>query len=419
MPTGPHLRSIRDIRISLEEIPDAIRRNDPLSETTGSGTDPAFQVLVLEPDQAPENAGLNPDAARQSDDEGDYGSVDEPALTFEVPPLLTDADIRKVLGEDRLNEVDRLFQLRGSDAYGWYTTFHQKQVQYGIHIPFEGVLAFVVHAFANVDVPLDRKVELAFHAILRHELFHFNVDCMAANWELATGAAVYWRGKDRYREPLGYVQLEEALANAYMLRGFKNPTRSLSKSGGAYQALKRFCARQPAGYCDGPRYVRTRGNYFESYFGQCFELSEMYQHESSSTWTSPESLDALIFYPDLIRIDWTRCPIIISDEYGLREALGIGISHFEMVDFIEETDSFAKSVGKLDRRLQNLWATRKQDLARSTALKSLDFKQWKPSGKDVYSVRLDGNFRAHLRYDRDTSKWFAEQVGDHKMMRHG
>jgi plasmid maintenance system killer protein len=145
----------------------------------------------------------------------------------------------------------------------------------------------------------------------------------------------------------------------------------------------------------------------------------MYQHESSSTWTSPETLDALIFYPDLIRIDWTRCPVIIVDEHNLRDALGITLSYFEMVKSIEETADFVKSYRKLDRRLQKLWTIRKQDLARSTALKSLDFKQWKTEGSDVYSVRLDGNYRAHLRYDRGRTTWYAEGIGNHKAMGHG
>jgi DNA-binding MarR family transcriptional regulator len=232
-------------------------------------------------------------------------------------------------------------------------------VQHGVHIPIEGIIAFVLHAFPEVDVPLERKLQFALHAIVRHELFHFNVDCMTANWELATGAAVYWKGLDRYRKPYGYVELEEGLANAYMLRGFKYPTRLLANSGGAYQALKRFCARQPAGYKDAARYVKTRGHYLDSFFGASFELSEMYQHESREEWRSPETLDALIFYPDLKRIDWTRCPIVILDDHDLRGALGLEISNFQMVEFIEETDGFRRSLSKLDRRLQQLWTARK------------------------------------------------------------
>jgi hypothetical protein len=50
---------------------------------------------------------------------------------------------------------------------------------------------------------LERRLEIAFHAILRHELFHFATDCMAANWELATNMPVYWYAKCEYRDKAG------------------------------------------------------------------------------------------------------------------------------------------------------------------------------------------------------------------------
>jgi hypothetical protein len=421
MPAGPQLRSVREIRKVLEGIPDAILYDDPRPERAPSGESPATEISVSDPDRSRRMSLTDAPLGRDGDvdEDQDESSVDEPVVIFEVPPSVTAADLRHALGQDKLDEIDRLYQLRAMDAFGWYTTFHQNRVQYGVHIPVEGVIAFAGRVFSGLGLPVERMCELAFHAILRHELFHFNVDCMAANWEMATGVPVYWRGKDQYRNGDGYVELEEALANAYMLRGFKNPTRLLRNAPGAYQALKRLCEMQPAGYKDGPRYVRTRAAKGDSYFGASYKLSEMYQHESAASWLSPEALDVLIFYPDLIRIDWARCPIIILDEDNLLERLGIGVSYFQTVEICEETESFRRSYSKLDGRLQKLWDARKSDLARSTALKKLDFKQWKQDGADVYSVRLDGNFRAHVRYDRGRRIWLAEKVGDHKAMRHG
>lgn len=290
-----------------------------------------------------------------------------------------------------------------------------------MHIPFEGILAFAVHAFGGVDVPVDRKVHLAYQAILRHELFHFNVDCMIANWEMATGAPVFWNAQERYRPPHGYVPLEEGLANAYMLRGFRYPSRALADSAGAYEALKQFCKRQPAGYRDASRYVKTRGQYghVDSFFDACSELSVMYQNESEPSWRPPEALDALIFYPDLIRIDWTRCPILVLDEHGLQAALGISVSYYPVVTDIEETAKFERSLRKLDGSVQKRWQESKDKLALSTSLHSLGFQRWKKDGADCFSVRVGGNYRVHLRRDRSGSKWFAEAIGNHKEMGHG
>lgn len=107
-------------------------------------------------------------------------------MIFEVPPKLSDADIRNTLGPE-YGRLERLQQIRGIDALGWYVTFHQRACQHGVHIPMEGVATLVLGALLGCDMPLERKFEVAFQAILRHELFHFEADCMAANWELATG----------------------------------------------------------------------------------------------------------------------------------------------------------------------------------------------------------------------------------------
>ncbi|MDT5148278.1 MAG: hypothetical protein QOI01_11, partial [Mycobacterium sp.] len=81
-----------------------------------------------------------PGVDAELDDGSEEGPTDEPAVIFEVPPAVTDTDIRNALGEDRLHEIDQLLQLRGTDALGWYMTFHQKAVQHGVYIPLEGVL---------------------------------------------------------------------------------------------------------------------------------------------------------------------------------------------------------------------------------------------------------------------------------------
>lgn len=151
----------------------------------------------------------------------------------------------------------------------------------------------------------------------------------------------------------------------------------------------------------------------------CRELSSDHHRASAAAWRAPNALDALIFYPDLVRIDWTRCPIIIHDDPGLLDLLGISISAFRTVTRVAETPGFVRSLRKLDKRLQKQWQIRKADLARSTALKSLDFKRWEPGGRGCFSVRVDSNFRAHLRYDSSDMTWAAESIDNHKAMGHG
>lgn len=423
MPAGPHVPSISYIRNALQAVPGAIRFDDPSTDARGSGANPALAVWISDPDRQSNVRNAmdeRPAAEPDIDTDASEAMADNPAVAFEIPPKVTESQIRDALG-DELEKIEQLSKLKGADAYGWYTTFHQKRFQFGVHIPGEGILAFALQAFSGLDLSLQRKMELALHAILRHELFHFNVDCMIANWELATGAAVFWAAKERHRNADGYVPLEEGLANAYMLRGFRHPSRELAGSDGAYQALKQFCKRQPEGYSEAAQYVKSRGRYLglNSYFDACCELSVAYRSAAAPAWCPPDALDALLFYPDIVRIDWTRCPILILDERGILEALGINVAFFRRVCDIEETERFTRAFKKLDKSIQKQWRMSVNKLALSTSLNGLGFQPWNMDGADYYSVNVGGNFRAHLRYDRNGSKWFAEAIGNHKEMGHG
>ncbi|MEX3644269.1 hypothetical protein [Mycolicibacterium porcinum] len=423
MPTGPHVPSISYIRKALEQIPDAIRYDDPSTDERSSGADPAIAVWISDPDLQGHARDVTEEipAERPSADTGSSQVMaDEPTVAFEIPPQVTEATIRNAFGSE-LTKIQQLSQLQALDAYAWYTTFHQKRFQYGVHIPIEGILAFTLHAFADLNLPLERKVQLAFHAILRHELFHFNVDCMTANWEMATGGTVFWAAKERHRSEHGYVALEEGLANAYMLRGFRYPSRTLANPGGAYPELKRFCKRQPEGYRDAEQYVKTRGPYarMDSFFDACCELSLRCRDVAEPAWRPPDELDPLLFYPAVVRVDWTRCPVVILDDHGLLDALGINVAFFRRITDIEETVKFSRSFKKLDRSIQKQWKVSVEKLASSTALSGLGFQPWKLDGADFYSVNVGGNYRAHLRYDRNQARWFAEAIGNHKEMGHG
>jgi hypothetical protein len=90
-----------------------------------------------------------------------------------------------------------------------------------------------------------------------------------------------------------------------------------------------------------------------------------------------------------------------------------------MVDGLIEMPAFQRALSKLDPGLQERWATVKDALAMTTASNGTDFKRWRRGGDDCYSVRVGRNLRAHLRHDRDTSTWFAEEIGSHKAMGHG
>ena len=404
--------SVFSIRRALEQIDGAVRL-EPSPEDAAAGVDPGAPILGINKNGS-ESAGRADALGFEDDGEA---VAEQPTLVFEVPSKLTDADVKNVLGEG-FGELARLVQLKsGTDALGWYVTFHQRAAQHGVHIPIEGVAQLAISALGGLTLPLERRLEIAFHAILRHELFHFEADCMAANWELSTGRVVYWAAKE-CRDLPGYKDLEEALANAYMLRGFRHPGGALRNSRGSYDALSAFCALQLPGYREGPRYAKSKTQYISG----CRILSANFEEalKEQDDWDIPRpAFDTLILYPDPFRIDWQRCPILVYDRLSLLRSLGIAADLFETIAGIVESRSFLHALSKAGQGMFRLWERRKGDLARSVSLNSLGFERWPPGGLDCYSVRLDGNFRAHLRRVRTDGTWIAESIGDHKSMGHG
>jgi hypothetical protein len=238
---------------------------------------------------------------------------------------------------------------------------------------------------------------------------------MAANWELTLGIPVYWPTKRRLRNSHGYIEREEALANAYMLRGFRYPARFMADSRGAWSTLGAFCSSMPPGYRDGPElaYSRTR------YIADCREFSAEFEASVDREWRVPRpALDTLIFYPNVVRIDWRHCPIIVYDRLGLLRSLGICVSLFETV-FVVETQAFLKDLAKLGSRIEKSWHRRKALLARSAHLASNGLQKWSLGGPGCWSVNVDGNYRVHLRNDRQIGTFVTEGIGDHKSMGHG
>src|SRR5215472_1757118 len=318
--------SVYTIRLALEEIEGAIRA-EPSAEDAAAGADLGTPVLHLGGEKFDRIAEL---ILQDADEAG--AAFQQSEVIFEVPPKVTDADVVEALGEGA-GELKRLVQIKGADALGWYLTFHQRAAQHGIYLPIEGIATLAVGALGQLALPIERRLEIAFHAILRHELFHFEADCMAANWELALVRRVYWRAKDESGDLPGYKGLEEALANAYMLRGLRHPGGALRNFRGSYDALKAFCELQPPGYPDGPLYATSRAQYADG----CRTLSVNLEATSVGEWAVPaQALDTLIFYPNPFQIDWSRCPILVHDRLGMLRTLGIGLDFFEKITGVVE-----------------------------------------------------------------------------------
>ena len=405
--------STRRLRQELERVDGALR-DEPSPEEVGGGEKEAFEA-------GKRDAPAGDDGA--STGEHQFNPSQASSIVFEVPPNIVDGDVANALG-DLEEKVEALIKVRGIDALGWYVSFHQRKRQHGIYLDVSRVAVLAKNHLTGTGLGLAERLEIALEAVLQHELFHFAVDCMAANFELASGSACYWDVKERFRNKAGYFELEEQQANAFMLRsiqviGNKPLRRKIIAD------LETFCAKQPEGYSVGPYYARSRSLFLEecrwlaSHFWVANPDYDKTISQSGLQSSYAAALDTLLFYPSVVRIDRRHCPIFILDEAGLLSKLGVNLDYFGAITNIIETKTFRKALQKLDQRVVTLWERRKSALGSDASLQSLDVKRWRPGGDGCFSVRVDGNYRVHLMRDRLADTWTAIKIGNHKEMGHG
>jgi hypothetical protein len=326
-----------------------------------------------------------------------------------------DVDFEAALGSGLGEHIRRATLARGVDGLAWYSSFHVRGRQWGIYLPISSIVGFAQEVFGGIGLNLSAAMRLSAHVLHQHELFHFAVDYFTFLWELATNNAC-WKPARELRQPIGYYEREEKLANAYMLRRINAVGKELKVRGRASR-LNRFVASMPAGYRDALDFIGAR-----EFRDECEILCIDYAESASEGPLYEEAVGPVLL--ELLRVDhrldWRDCPVhVVHDErrFSLPDFYA---NLFLVVASIDEAPSFRKALEKCDAKVQRAWARTRQKLATTVASPGLDFKLWARRASQLeYSVRVDGNFRAHLLFDRGSESWTALSIGTHTKMGHG
>jgi hypothetical protein len=371
-----------------------------------------------------EELDLNPEVAFNGadDDEADDEGLGEGNGAREFDPVLeVGAEVDESfpgLGGAEGRKIHQSVQLHGMDALGWYVSFHNPGLQWGIYIPVSGIVHLIEHAFGDLAATVGTKAHLAFHSILNHELFHFATDYTIAQAELAHREP--WYIPARFAFCAGspsYCVEEEQLANAYMLKAFRSMKPALRVKS-KQSALRAFVKGMPKGYRDA---LRVRPDHWDRLLANLARRYGSSAHKSAGhplIWNSDLGYDWPGRFPISPRIDWRYCPIHLVDD-GARIGIPRGwLSCFSCLSDIEETDEFRKRLEVLASPIQRAWRRTKAKLS-SLITPGVDFKKWDKGGNDCFSVRVNDSFRAHLLHIRESGRWRAFAIGTHKEMGHG
>lgn len=407
------MEQVSRVRRGLESIAGALTDFLPDEGSQGDGRAVVSHLL---------HRGDGDDQPSSGESSRDYFDREDTGGQRDFEPVFefgADAEEKlAALGRSAEEPLRRAFELRGIDALGWYSSFHARGIEWGAHVSLSGIAYLVKHAFHLLPVDTETKCRLAFHAILQHELFHFATDYAIAQAELAQQQAWWVPAKhNRFARSAGYLEQEEKLANAWMLKSFRTALPQF-RVRGKQEALKKFVRQQPVGYRDG---ILVRGH--SDWIEELHQLAYHYAEDAGVEAENPGLWGELGFswaalYPIWPRIDWRYCPIHLIDDserYGITSGW---LTFFSFARNVDEHPSFLKSLAKLTPAVQDAWATLKRRL-QGGITPGMDFKRWPPGGSDVYSIRLNDNFRVHMRRERERDGWLALEVGSHRALGHG
>ncbi len=352
---------------------------------------------------------------REAEDQYDEpGPLPDLEDLFEIGAEVDRDSLESALGGPSGAEIRRSIALKGIDpSLGAYLSFHCRGAQCGIYIRTSALCHLAEDVFGGLALPLANRLKIALRAIHQHELFHFAVDYMAAQWEAITQKPCWLPARSLKHPTSGYNLLEEELANAHMMRAFWGGPKPLKAKGRA-DCLREFVLRQPPGYRDAPRSVATPA-FVAAASRLAFDYVGCIPGLRAPAFGA---LDAYRMFPLADPLDWRYCPVHIIEDSHRLGLPPLDLELFREVAGITESKQFSKALASFPPSLRRQWQRTKEKLAISTALPGLDFKRWRraPDG-DVYSVRITLNYRAHLHYA--SGSWVAEAVGPHKAMGHG
>ena len=298
---------------------------------------------------------------------------------------------------------------RGVDALAWYVSFHNSHGPWGIFIPTSSLVYLEQRVFTMKRLSRAAKLQAGFDLLLEHELFHFATDYVCAQWEILMRAACWCALTEKRQQKAGiYVWLEEALANAYMLRTLEPSWGKLIS-----KAARRFVRLQPPGYSAAPNYVADTdfnlglADLAKTYIG--IQAVERGLDVSSTFDHGP-------VFPVSPTIPSGQCPIHIIHDVGSFGIPRIAVRFYPPPRMIVETDKFRKMLASVPHDILRRWNRKKEMLRQVGFPRPPEFENF----KDHHSLRVGLNFRAHLRHVSGVNyDWEAFEIGPHTKMGHG
>jgi hypothetical protein len=297
--------------------------------------------------------------------------------------------------------VEGAVRVKGFDALAFYKSkrFEHKRPypgKWGIFFLKQGLLHIATEIEAAYPAYKDPR-RLAHDFLYAHEHFHFRADLQTLMFEAVTQRHLYIPLRNALRGRRSQF-VEEALANREALVWAKQSRV------GVEEFAEDFMDLQPNAYARYREPVATLAgewlaNTLDLQPPRCLPRSDVTQWVAAT----PKELMRKSLCPQYVvyprRLETWLDPAWVPPP----------------VTRVNDGKNVEKMLLSKYRNVQEKWQLTKKKLIENRLLRGLNFKPW---GENSYSVRVDDNFRAHLR-NQGGGVWEAYEIGPHKKMGHG
>ena len=351
-------------------------------------------------------------------DESDFDALDRPVDSSDEGLITIDEEQiggdgldrlagRRVFGELNSPENDSFeggVRVRGFDALAFYKSRRLISARpfvdkWGIFYLKEGLIFVESHisrAYPGYSDP--RKLAIEF--LRQHEQFHYRADVQTLLFEATLGKHLYLPLRRALRGMRSHF-VEEALANRQVWDWSKK------KSVGLEEFAYDFMMLQPHAYA---RFDESRRNLTAEWAGTVVDQKKPGTNlrRDLSHWV--EATPSGFLRNSL-------CPEYVVYPRSLSRWVSPALVP-PPVNYVQDGENVIKILKGRFAHLQSRWEHTKSKLLENRLLHGLNFKPWPKDGPRSYSVRVDDNFRAHLRHE-GAGQWVAYILGPHKKLGHG
>ena len=338
-----------------------------------------------------------------SSDDGIF-TIDEEQNVDEVKERMVGRRVSDELDRDEFEAIEGGIRSHGFETLAFYKSRRYLSVRpfpgrWGIFYLKQG-LVYVESQIIQTYPGYGDPKKLAINFLREHERFHYRADLQTLMFEATLGKHLYLPLHKALRGRRSHF-VEEALANRQVLDWARK------RSVGLEEFAHDFMSLQPNAYS---RFHEPRLDLAAEWAGTVVDLKlpGTAFRSDLAHWIEATPLG-------LLRA--SLCPEYVIYPHKLSSWVSPALV-LPPVHVVNDGDDVVKLLQGRLTHLQSKWKKTKTKLLENRLLHGLNFKPWPKDGPDKYSIRIDDNFRAHLKH-LGAGQWIAYVLGPHKKLGHG